>query len=1025
MKKSLRFYEKPFLLLLGAFFTITVNFAQVFDTAPIHIQPNQNLAHSHTEKCAHNLIIQKMEKDMGYFGTKPFFENWIDKKIEVRRNQPRVFSRLNASPRLIPVVVHIIHTGQPEGQGSNIPYDQVLEQIRVLNEDFNRLNADAAQTPAEFASVAGSANIEFVLAKQDPSGLPTDGVLRVKGPKSNYDPDYDATLISSLSRWNANEYLNLYVVSLVNPYIGYASFPVSDLPGLNFPVSSAQNDGVTIDYRYFGVGGSAVTGSQGRTATHEIGHYLGLRHIWGDGGCGVDDFVEDTPEQDNSNNICNSNPSRFSCNSNDMIQNYMDYTPDACMNLFTLGQIERFNVVLANSPRRVSLVNNRATKNPELKNNDLAISRIISPGEFVCDPIIRPEVELLNAGKNTLTSAQVQLLNNGVVVETKLFNFNLSTGEPSNARFGDLQLSLGENNLEFRILKVNNQADSNPNNNTKAITSVIEQPVALPFITDLANFPDPWTIDNPDESITWEKVNLPISGTNQDVLVLKNFEYEAYGQLDYFISPSIDLSKYRNAQLVFEMAYGPYDDKRFEDFIFVAISQDCGNTFDLGNAPYKKSGQQLETSESKIEGFVPTKDSQFRTELVDLRDYADLGKVRLAIVNENGYGNNVFIRNIKILPNADFKYGLVLDELISPTPITTSKNLKEELIVENTGNLRIDTFLFSRTTNSTQKQTFIANGAEIQPQESANVTIEKSTSPGKNKLVYEVSSPNFDQNGSLPSKLTRYTIIDSTIIHAPWRQDFNAQNNLELWKTISPEADASAWQVVSIPGSEQRNNAAVLANITAGNTYWLGSPIFDLSSSRQASVFFDLAAGAVSPTTQLKLYVSSTGGLNYQEVWKATAEQLTTSQSSEANPANSEDYVRHFVDLSEFAGTGTRNVRLAFVLENGVSGDSPIYLDNVELFLNANPNPVIPSEGMGILYPNPAREVFNIAFNLAEAEDVNIQIISSGGAVVQDIDYPRTLNQTYTFSTELFSKGVFIIKITSNSMRETKRVIIN
>ena len=113
------------------------------------------------------------------------------------------------------------------------------------------------------------------------------------------------------------------------------------------------------------------------------------------------------------------------------------------------------------------------------------------------------------------------------------------------------------------------------------------------------------------------------------------------------------------------------------------------------------------------------------------------------------------------------------------------------------------------------------------------------------------------------------------------------------------------------------------------------------------------------------------------------------------------------------------------MISGGTESDSPIYLDNIELFQNANPNPVIPAEGMTILYPNPARDIFNLAFNLAQFEDVNIQVISSTGMVVQDLNYPRTLNQTYSFSTQLFSKGLFIIKITSDTVQETRRLIIN
>src|SRR5690606_16479083 len=118
------------------------------------------------------------------------------------------------------------------------------------------------------------------------------------------------------------DYMNIWVVPLQAPYLGYSSFPISELPGLNFPPNTRETDGVTIDYRVFGKGGNALSSSEGRTATHEIGHFLGLRHIWGDAnGCEVDDFVEDTPLQNQANNNCVGSP-RISCDSRDMIENF-------------------------------------------------------------------------------------------------------------------------------------------------------------------------------------------------------------------------------------------------------------------------------------------------------------------------------------------------------------------------------------------------------------------------------------------------------------------------------------------------------------------------------------------------------------------------------------------------------------------------------------------------------------------------------------------------------------------------------
>ncbi|MFC5623119.1 M43 family zinc metalloprotease [Algoriphagus winogradskyi] len=1025
MKKGFRVIDKASMLLLGAFFVFSSGFAQQFKTFDITDQLNQSNFHTHREKCGHTILEQKMEKELGYFGSKPFFESWINDRIEDYKSRPQTLSRISDDPILIPVVVHVIHNGESMGQGTNVPLSQIEEQIRILNEDFQRLNADAVNTPAIFAPVAGQINIEFILAKQDPSGLPTSGITRTVGSKSSYDPNTDASTIGQLIQWNPAEYMNMYVIPLVSPYIGYSSFPISDLPGLNGTPNSAITDGVVIDYRYFGIGGSAVSSSRGRTATHEVGHFFGLRHIWGDGGCGVDDFVDDTPPQDNSNSACSANASRFSCDTQDMIQNYMDYTPDACMNLFTQGQVERFEVVLANSPRRVTLLNNRATQDPQLAENDLAIASVLEPGEFECDPLINPSIEVLNAGKNILTSGRIELRRNGTILESKRVTFNLATGEKFLVNFNQFTLLPNSNTIEFRITQTNDVPDIITENNSRIITPELEQPVNLPYTNNLSTFPTPWSVSNPDELTTWEKRTLTISGETQDLVYIRHYEYEAPGQLDYYISPIINLTQFPNAQLVFELAYAPYDQAGFTDGLIVAVSQDCGNTFDIANAPYDKNDAQLQTAPATLDEFIPNNNTQFRTEIVNLSGYADLGSIRLAFISENAYGNNIYIKNIRILPSEEFKYKLNISDIKSPTPISDGTSESDTVTLINSGTVPVSTFLFSSSVNDATAQTYLASGSTFSPSESIDISIPNRTTVGKSKVKFVVSQPNFDQNGNNSDSTELYVIEDDSTIPVPWRQNFNSSAALTPWQTINPESNDEGWIIASASSTEGPNNVVRATTKKQGNSYWLGTPIFDLSASRQASIFFDLAAGVNGANTKLKLLASSNGGNTYMEVWSASGSSLSTVSSGEANPNSPGDYVRKFVNLSDFAGSGKTQTRLAFVLENGLETDPPVYLDNIELFLNANPEPVVPAIGMSVLYPNPARDVFNISFNLNDLEDVTIQVISSTGALVQEIVYPGTLNQTYSFSTQLFSKGVFIVNISSNTIRETRRLIIN
>lgn len=986
--------------------------------------PTSHSGPGHYEKCGHTILEAQQEKDFGIFGSKPFFEDWITKKIAEKNSKPQI-AKIQATPRIIPVVVHVIHNGTAIGVEANISEAQILQQIRVLNEDFRRRNADTNRTPAEFEPVAADANIEFILAKQDPTGLPTNAIVRIQGPKTTYSAG-DAVLIGQLSQWNPAEYMNIWVVPLSSPLLGYATFPVSNLPGLNFAPFATIRDGITVDYRFFGTGPGTVVNTTGRTATHEVGHYLGLRHIWGDGGCEVDDFVVDTPNQDSPNTICNTNPVKLSCGNNNMIQNYMDYTPDACMNLFTRGQVDRFDVVLANSPRRVTLINNRATRDPLLSPRDVSLLKVLNPSDAICQQIIAPQVEIQNRGNEFVSSVRIEFRWNGNLIESKRFDTELRSTETAVFTFGSFDTRGEVNEFSFTVVQVNDQADLVPSNNTLSSRPVQQGQLTLPFNVSLTNLPPSWILRNEDQSLTWEKTTLTLDGVATPSLFIRHYEYEAQGQSDYFISPQIDLTQNPNVQLVFEVAHAPYNQPGFLDELIVAIAPDCSLDFDLITPPYKKSGTRLQTSSPTVEEFIPTSNSQFRTELVNLSKFKDLGKIRVAILTKNAFGNNIYLKNIRVLPTEEFNYGLRIDDILSPSPISAGNHAQEIVKISNTGNLPVSRFLFSRNTNNAGNQVFLANIPSLAPGQSLNLTLANSTVDGKNNLRFVISDPNFDQNQAAAPVVNWFDIENTGRLEVPWRQNFNASTDINPWLTINPERDLAAWQTSSVSSPTGPNNVARVDGGTNGNSYWMGTPIFDLSSSRQASVFFDVAAGAQNnPNTTLSLLASSNEGETYEVVWSAAGNDLATVSAGSANPGAASDYERKYVNLTDYAGEGKKSVRLAFVLEVVGTQNSAVFLDNIELFLSANPDPVIPAERNTIVYPNPASEFVNVAFNLPRRENVTIQIISSSGALVRELSYPNTLNQTYTFSREMFSSGLYLFKINSPSLQEIKRVIIN
>jgi PKD repeat protein len=289
------------------------------------------------------------------------FEQAIQEKIKEINNR-KAFGRTKAGVVTIPIIVHVIHNGEPVGTGTNISQAQVRAQIEVLNEDFRK----KAGTPGFNSSPVGAdIEIEFCLSPVDENGaaMAEPGIDRYNGGKSSWTREEIEGSLKSTTIWNPNLFYNIWTVNFggtSSSLLGYAQFPdQSGLSGLNQTGGPASTDGVVVRHTSFG---SVDKGSfpvmqapynKGRTLSHETGHWLGLRHIWGDGNC-ADDFVGDTPPAASPSSGCQ--VGRFSCGATNMVENYMDYSNDACMNIFTNGQKTRMQAVIELSPRRKSLI---------------------------------------------------------------------------------------------------------------------------------------------------------------------------------------------------------------------------------------------------------------------------------------------------------------------------------------------------------------------------------------------------------------------------------------------------------------------------------------------------------------------------------------------------------------------------------------------------------------------------------------------------------------------------------------------
>ncbi|MCU0450119.1 MAG: zinc-dependent metalloprotease [Bernardetiaceae bacterium] len=324
------------------------------------------------QRCG-NFGEAKMRQAQAYFFA---HQAALQQQIARHGHQPSPFRPENFQYRL-PIVFHVLHYGEPVGEGTNISAGQVYSQLEVLNEDYQRRNPDFASTLAAFQPVAGQMSIEFYPARDNPTGqrLAEPGINRIQIPRpasgffwtnESFDRDFKPRNL-----WDPNRYLNVWVVDSLRLGgalgAGYAQFPdLSGLAGVPVNNGGATTDGLVA--RYTRIGSVTKVPSarplrhsqpgrfdRGRTLTHEMGHFLGLLHPFEGGSCTVDgDFCPDTPPTNSSTLNCNLNLAP--CGVPVMAQNFMQFTDDACMSLFTACQVQRMTTVLEVAPRRRSLL---------------------------------------------------------------------------------------------------------------------------------------------------------------------------------------------------------------------------------------------------------------------------------------------------------------------------------------------------------------------------------------------------------------------------------------------------------------------------------------------------------------------------------------------------------------------------------------------------------------------------------------------------------------------------------------------
>lgn len=397
----------------------------------------------------------------------------------------------------IPVIVHVIHNNEAVNSniatsGANLSAAQIQDQINILNKDFNGLNPDTNLIPAVFKPLLGKFQVHFCLAVVNPTGgvIAEPGIDRINRVAKGWTaPPYSMAYVDATvkpnSIWDPNRYLNMWACGMSGGILGYATFPnpgASGLQGLTGTFGTATSDGVVILNTAFGSIGTAASGqyNKGRTATHEVGHWIGLRHIWGDGTCATD-YCNDTPPAQTANYSCPSFPYHVgTCAGNttgEMTMNFMDYTDDACMYMFTADQKNRAQLILTNSPMRAALITSTVCNAPAI-GNDVGISFVSSPtySQVVnCINFINPIINLTNYGTTPLTSALFSFNVNGVNTQTMSWTGNLAANASTTIALNQIgNLVNGNYTFSVNVTAPNGGTDNNlANNNNLQQFSVI------------------------------------------------------------------------------------------------------------------------------------------------------------------------------------------------------------------------------------------------------------------------------------------------------------------------------------------------------------------------------------------------------------------------------------------------------------------------------------------------------------------------------------------------------------------------
>lgn len=578
---------------------------------------------------------------------------------------------------IIPVVFHVIHTGGPE----NISKEQILDQMRVLNQDFNLTNPNKSKIRTPFKTLAAVADIEFRLARIDPNGNCTDGINRVYSPLGvNVDQTTESVKFISGARWDYRRYLNIWVVTNIDngggagTILGYAVFPFA---------TSAARDGIVIRHDRVGTIGTAVPSDSGRTLTHEVGHWLGLYHTFQDGCFGNNDQCDDTPPvaAQFSNASCPANGN--SCTNDvpdlpDQWENYMDYSDGSCMAMFTPKQRDRMWYFLGISSggraQNVSTTNLTTNTGVVPQTSVAPVANFSASRLVVCagDP-----VRFFDESCKGLVSARSWSFPGA--------NTASSTDESPTVIYqtpGTYSVTLLVQNS-----KGSNQATKTNYITVRPATAALKSPLIEGFES---TFPAPGWTSYTVNSKGWNITQATAHYGSQSLVLPINSTFTS-GLRYSFETPQFDMTSLKGQapKLSFMVGYAR-PDANTNEALRVYISTNCGASW---TQILERTGTGLASVTSLTPGFAPSSITDWKRINLSLTPYENATTFAVKFEAESAGGNPIYIDDINIsqyFTSAEELHGSpVIGAEIFPNPTKGDASLRINLREPCSGMLQI------------------------------------------------------------------------------------------------------------------------------------------------------------------------------------------------------------------------------------------------------------------------------------------------------------------------------------------------